>query len=78
MKNKKQQLVPFLFLFGEHQASQQTPDWARPVLTWNETTETILKTPDAGCAVGNAPIRDYNPSSKDAFAVRCPEGGSDE
>jgi hypothetical protein len=48
MKNKKQQLVPFLFLFGEHQASQQTPDWARPVLTWNETTETILKTLDAG------------------------------
>ena len=40
-------LVPFLFLFGEQQASQQAPDWARPVLTWNETTDMILKTLDA-------------------------------
>ena len=40
-------LVPFLFLFGEQRESQPTPDWARPVLTWNETTETILKTLDA-------------------------------
>ena len=39
--------VPFLFLFGEQRASQQTPDWARAVLTWDETTEKILKTLDA-------------------------------